>query len=87
MFSVYVLQSLKDGELYVGFTDNLRKRLGKHNAGRVFSTKMRRPLKVIYVEVCFDEQDARAREKYLKTGTGKRFLKYRLKNYFKSAFV
>jgi len=82
MFYVYILQSLKDNELYIRFTDNIKKRLLKHNLGKVFSTKNRRPLKLIYLEVCLDEQDAKRREKYFKTGVGKRFIKSRLKHYF-----
>lgn len=83
MFYVYILQSQKDGQLYTGFTNNLRKRLLKHNTGKVFSTKSRLPLWCIYVEICLNEKDAKQREKYLKTGTGKRFIKGRLRNYFK----
>ncbi|KKU10877.1 MAG: hypothetical protein UX65_C0006G0031 [Parcubacteria group bacterium GW2011_GWB1_46_8] len=81
MFYVYVLQSEKDGEFYSGFTNNLHKRLLKHNTGKVFSTKSRRPLKCIYTEICLDKQDALQREKYLKTGMGKRFIKQRLQRY------
>lgn len=82
MFYVYILQSMKDKQLYIGFTDNLRKRILKHNTGKVFSTKSRRPLKLIYFEVCLNERDAKQRERYFKTGIGKRFIKNRLKNYF-----
>jgi len=84
MFYVYILQSLKDGELYIGFTNNIRKRLLKHNLGKVFSTKSRRPMKLIYLEICLNKYDAKQREKYLKTGVGKRFIKSRLKHYFKA---
>ncbi|MEK9201854.1 MAG: GIY-YIG nuclease family protein [Patescibacteria group bacterium] len=84
MFYVYILQSLKDKELYTGYTNNLRKRLLKHTTGKVFSTKSRRPLQCMYVETCLHEYDAKQREKYLKTAVGKRFIKYRLKHYFKS---
>jgi putative endonuclease len=127
MFYVHILKSLKNGELYMGFTDNLRKRLVephglpavappvsefrvgrhpapkalwfdhsstgfrpwlsgawvKHNVGRVFATKSKRPLRLIYAEACLNEKDAKQRAKYLKTGIGKRFLKYRLRHYFK----
>jgi len=82
MFYVYILQSLKDNNLYSGFTNNLKRRLLKHNAGKVFSTKSRRPLKLIYCEICLNEPDARQREKYFKTGVGKKFIKHRLANYF-----
>ena len=83
MFYVYVLIRDKDGKLYTGFTNDLRKRLLKHNSGKVFSTKLRRPLKLIYYEVCLNEQDARQREKYFKAGVGKRFIKQHLMSYFK----
>ncbi len=82
MFYVYILQSIKDSNLYAGFTADLKKRLIKHNSGKVFSTKTRMPLKLIYYEVCLNEQDAKQREKYFKTGIGKRFAKNRLKHYF-----
>jgi len=81
MFYVYVLESAKDNEFYIGFTNNLRKRLLKHNSGKIFSTKSRRPLKLIYTEVCLNEKDARQREKYLKTGIGYRFIRQRLHHY------
>ena len=83
MFYVYILKSVKDGNLYIGFTQDLKKRLLKHNAGKVFSTKSRIPLKLIYCEVSLNKQDAKQRERYLKTGVGKRFIKNRLKHYFK----
>ncbi len=81
MFYVYILQSEKDMRFYVGSTNNLRRRLQEHNAGKVFSTKKRTPLKLIYYEACIDEADARKREKYLKTSWGKRYIKSRLKSY------
>lgn len=83
MFYVYILQSNKDNKLYIGFTNDLQKRLLKHNTGKVFSTKSRRPLRCIYIEICLNKQDAKQREKYLKTGAGKRFIKQRLYYYFK----
>jgi len=80
----YVLQSEKDSRLYTGSTNDLRKRLSEHNHGKVSSTKHREPFKLIYYEACINEQDARAREKYLKTGMGKRYLKNRLKRFLSS---
>ena len=82
MFYVYVLQSKKDDKFYTGFTNNLKKRIDEHNLGKVKSTKNRLPLKLIYYEVCINQQDATHREKYLKTTYGKRYIKNRLKNYF-----
>lgn len=81
MYYVYVLQSLKDNYFYVGYTDDLKIRIKEHNNGRVVSTKDRRPLKLVYYEVCLNQQDATKREKYLKTSWGKRYIKNRLRNY------
>jgi putative endonuclease len=53
----------------------------EHNTGKVMSTKYRRPFELIYYEACVNEQDARAREKYLKSGMGKRYIKNRLKSF------
>lgn len=82
MHYVYVLQSEVDGQLYTGCTADLRKRFLEHNAGKVLSTRNRRPLKLIYYEACLNEQDAFRREKYLKTTYGKRYIKTRCKNSF-----
>ncbi|HBT81357.1 excinuclease ABC subunit C [Candidatus Giovannonibacteria bacterium RIFCSPHIGHO2_01_FULL_48_47] len=81
MFYVYVLQSKKDNKWYTGFTFDLRKRFREHSSNMVYSTKGRGPFKLIYYEGCINEQDARSREKYLKTGMGKRYLKNRLKRF------
>jgi putative endonuclease len=78
MFYTYVLKSLKDGKLYVGCTNNLENRLAGHFAGKVESTKYRIPLDLIYYEACLDKSKAIKREKYFKTGFGRRFLKGRL---------
>lgn len=82
MVYVYVLQSTLDNNLYTGCTRDLRKRIQQHDNGRVESTSMRRPLKLIYYEACMSEQDAFRREKYLKTTYGKRYIKTRCKAYF-----
>ncbi|TAL19739.1 GIY-YIG nuclease family protein [Patescibacteria group bacterium] len=84
MFFVYVLESLLDGKRYIGFTKNLKKRLEEHQKGLSLSTKFRRPFKLIYFEACTNEEDARRREKYLKTTRGRRFLAKRLKSYYLS---
>jgi putative endonuclease len=81
MIYVYVLLSLKDRKFYTGYTNNLRRRFYEHQRGEVFSTKSRYPLKLIYYEACLNLEDAKEREKYLKTAWGKRYLKNRLKNY------
>lgn len=81
IFYTYLLQSFKDRKWYTGFSSDLRKRFNQHNVNEVVSTKNRGPFQLIYYEVCLNEQDARAREKYLKTGMGKRYLKNRLKRF------
>jgi putative endonuclease len=81
VFYVYVLESLKDGKYYIGYTNNLKRRLVEHEKGINFSTKFRRPFKLIYFEGCLMEIDAKRREKYLKTTQGRRFLGLRLKQY------
>jgi putative endonuclease len=78
MFYVYVIKSLKDDKLYVGHANDLRKRISQHNDGLVKSTSHRRPLKLIYYEACNMSKDAIKREKSLKTGFGRAYLKRRL---------
>jgi putative endonuclease len=80
-FYVYVLESLKDSNRYCGYTNNLRRRIKEHTAGYNFSTKFRRPFKLIYFEGCLNEIDAKRRENYLKTTQGRRFIGLRLKQY------
>ncbi len=76
---VYVLLSKKDDKFYIGYTNNLKRRIEEHNAKKNFSTKGRLPLILIYVEACINEEDSRRREKYLKTTQGRRFMKLRLR--------
>lgn len=78
MYYTYVLESIKDRNLYIGWTDDLRNRYKKHNSGQVESTKTRRPFILIYYEACLSKDNAIKREKYFKTGFGRRFLKNRL---------
>lgn len=66
---------------YVGYTKDIENRVFYHNSGKVTSTKNRRPLILIYYELCLNQKDATHREKYLKTSWGKRYIKTRLKNY------
>ena len=81
MYYVYVIQSKKDKQFYTGLTRDLQNRLREHNSGGVPSTKKRGPFELIYYEACLNEQDGLAREKYLKSGMGKRYLKNRLKRF------
>jgi putative endonuclease len=82
MFYTYILESEKSGELYIGFTTDLKERLIEHNRGLNLSTKKNRPWKVIYCEICTNKTDAMRREKYFKTTQGKRMIHKRLQAYF-----
>ena len=84
MFYVYVLLSEKDGRLYTGATGDLKARLHEHESGRVHSTKNRLPVRLVYYEASLSQGDAFQREKYLKSGPGKRYLRNRLKEYLGS---
>jgi putative endonuclease len=81
MFYVYVLQSLKDGGFYTGYSDDLKRRFAEHGNGDVISTRNRLPVKLVYYEASCNQQDALHREKYLKTAWGRRYVKTRLRNY------
>lgn len=78
-YYTYVLRSLKDQELYIGWTKDLKQRVVDHNKGTGISTKFRRPFELIYYEACLSEKLAIKREKQLKTGFGRAYLKRRLK--------
>lgn len=78
-FFVYVLMCEKTSTFYTGCTNDLRRRLQQHNNGEVYYTKSKLPVKLIYFEACLNKDDAFRREKYLKTGMGKRYIKNRLK--------
>ena len=83
MYYTYVLLSESDNRFYIGFTKKLESRLEAHENGLVSSTAHRRPLRLIYFEACLNEIDAIKREKYFKSGFGRRFLKNRLESYLR----
>lgn len=74
-FFVYALKSLKDGRIYVGFTEDLERRIKEHNSGKTSSTKAWTPWLLWYSEKVSTRIEARNREKYLKSGIGKEYLK------------
>ena len=78
-YYIYVLYSLKDSRLYVGYTTDLKKRLIQHKEGLVTSTKHRLPLKLIHYEYFINKEDAKTRERFLKSGFGRDQLKQALK--------
>lgn len=75
MYIVYALRSLSHNYVYVGMTDSLERRLQEHNAGRCKSTSPRAPYRVIYTESQPTREQAREREKYWKSGSGKEKLR------------
>lgn len=77
-YYTYVLKSKKDDKLYIGWSNNLKHRVEQHNKGMVLATKHRLPLELIYYEACLSENNAIEREKQLKTGFGRAYLKRRL---------
>ena len=81
MFYVYVLRSKTDSGLYIGYSSNLRRRFASHASGKAASTVRRRPWRLIYYEAYLNEADALGRERYLKSGSGRRFLKVQLRHY------
>jgi putative endonuclease len=74
-FCVYAIKSKSHNYIYVGMTKNLDMRIYQHNMGRSRATKPYAPFELIYREDCHTRVDARAREKYFKSGSGKEFLK------------
>jgi putative endonuclease len=78
-FYIYILYSLRDKGLYIGFTIELKNRLIRHASGKVTATKFRRPLKLIHYEYFINKEDAKSREEFLKSGYGRKQLKEFLK--------
>jgi len=78
MWYLYILKSEKDGIHYVGISKDVSKRLREHNAGRNRFTKGHIPWKVIYTEEYKNSLEARRREKYFKSGAGRRFVKEKI---------
>ena len=81
MFYTYVLKSKKNDRFYTGYTNDLRKRFNEHNEKKSKYTKYRGPYELIYYEACLNQDDAKRREKYLKTSTGRRMFRRRIIKY------
>jgi putative endonuclease len=84
MHTVYILENQSDKSWYIGQTDNLKRRLSQHhsgNGGRTTSMKEKDSWRLIYAEAYCDKRDALGREKFLKGGSGRTYLKKQLKNY------
>jgi len=85
MYYVYVLQHIESGGFYIGFTQNIERRFDEHQnkrGGR--TTRIKSGWKLIYYETYLDKKDATGREKFLKGGSGRKYLNKQLKNYLES---
>jgi putative endonuclease len=87
MHYTYVLRSGQDEGFYTGCTSDLRQHYSEHASGRVRSTSHRRPLALVYYEASLSRDDALRRERFLKSGKGKRYLRTRLAGYLGSLSV
>ncbi len=77
-YTVYVLRSQSKGWFYIGMTSDLDRRLREHNRGYNRSTKGKGPFALVHTETFASRTEARAREKKLKTGSGREWLAARL---------
>lgn len=84
MHFTYVLLSESARRFYTGYTANLRNRLLEHRRGRVRWTAARLPVRLIYYEACLSQEDALRRERFLKSGKRKRYLRNRLATHLSS---
>lgn len=80
MYYTYALKSLSRNYIYVGISDNYTRRINQHNSGKNKTTKPYLPFKTIFIEKFDSRMAARKKEKYLKSGSVKEFLKSLLKN-------
>jgi putative endonuclease len=83
MFYVYLLHSIADNGFYIGYSTDLKRRLSEHKHGASIATRHRGPWKLIYYEAYTEQADAEGRERYLKSGGGRRFLRRQLRHYLK----
>jgi len=75
MYYTYAIKSLRKNYIYVGLSNDYKRRVTEHNKGKSKTTNPYKPFKVILVEKFKTRAGARKREKYLKSGIGKEFLK------------
>lgn len=80
MYYVYALYSVEKDKFYIGFTEDLRRRIYEHNLGKSFSDRRIKNLELVYYEACKSKSDSLRREKQLKAGFGRAYLRNRLKD-------
>ena len=80
MYFVYAIKSINRNYIYVGMTNEVERRFDEHNTGKNKTTRPYKPFKLFYSEKFRTRTEARKREKYLKSGIGKEFLKSLIKD-------
>lgn len=78
MYYAYLLKSDRNGKLYKGLTNDLKRRVKEHDQGKSVFTKNNGPWKLVYYEAFLSKSDAKKEEAFLKTGKGKERIKYLL---------
>ena len=78
---LYVLESKIDRSWYIGYTTDVARRLTDHNRSKNTSTKAKKPWQILYFEAYRDKRDALGREKFLKSGSGRKYLKKQMAHY------
>lgn len=87
MYYTYIIYSNKLNKKYIGYSENLKKRINEHNKGDCKFTAKGKPWKLIYYEAFESKKDALAEEKFLKSGKGRQRSNHLLKNYFETGEV
>jgi len=84
MYYVYVLENQNDKSLYIGYTTDLKRRISEHKDGKGSrTTKLKKNWKLIYFEGYLNQKDALGREKFLKSGSGRKYLYKQMMHYLK----
>jgi putative endonuclease len=81
MFYTYAFYDKIRKIFYIGYTNDLKRRVAEHRCGKTQTTFGMKDKLLVYYEACMSQKDAEDREKQLKTGFGRGYLKKRLKNY------
>ena len=85
MFYTYAFYDKTRKIFYIGYTNDLKRRVAEHNCGKTQTTSRMDDKMLVYYEACISKEDAMEREKQLKTGFGRGYLKKRLRNYLEGA--
>ncbi len=80
MYYVYILKSQRNGKIYKGFTNDLKRRIKEHKIGKSIFTKQNGPWQLIYYEAFTNKLDAKREEIFLKSGKGRERIKWLFQN-------